>query len=306
MFLDVNNNILLKKSKKVILNIFLVFFFSHISGNTAQAQNYDNTGTDRDLIISTSAGYSFWSLIAGSGSGYGVYRDLGTAPFRYKGLFIQPDLGLEFRPANSQWAFSLVWTTSAGVFENAPKPDFNFNAFDITNTIRTKAIKYINRYWDINLFVGAALTNFLDVTVNPNYENAATGVSDFAGPEIIARGERDFGYSKWKCHAEIGLMPFAAVLRPGYAYIDNYTATQPVTAAILDNYEWSLKPLAGLSTDIGFDVSTGPGSRISFSYCWTYYSSGNSGYWRFDHARHMILIDFVINLVTKRKCIAIE
>ncbi|MBO4307681.1 MAG: hypothetical protein J5848_05140 [Bacteroidales bacterium] len=290
----------------MISSIFLIFIFSLASANTVQAQRNDNTVSMGDPIISTSAGYSFWSLIVGSGSGYGVYRDLGTAPFRYKGLFIQPDFGLEFRPSHSLWAFSLVGTTSVGLFENAPEPDYNFNAFDITNTFRIKAIKYINRYWDINIFIGAALTNFLDVTVNPNYENAAAGVSDFAGPEIIARGEKDFGYSNWKCHAEMGLMPFAAVLRPGYAYIDNYTATQPVSASILDNYEWNLKPLAGLSTDIGFDVATGPGSRISFSYCWTYYSSGNSGYWRFDHVRHMLLIDFVINLVTKRECIVIE
>jgi hypothetical protein len=62
-----------------------------------------------------------------------------------------------------------------------------------------------------------------------------------------------------------------------------------------------MKPFAAISTDIGIDIITGEASRISFSYLWSYHSSGNSGQHRYDHATHLLAIDFFVKLRTHRK-----
>ena len=99
-------------------------------------------------------------------------------------------------------------------------------AFDIHNTLRIKWMQQVKKV-NTNLFVGGGITNFLDVTVNTNYENAAAGGSEFFGPELHAlflqQAPRWLG-RKVYFHEGVSLMPFAALLRPGYAYIDNYTA----------------------------------------------------------------------------------
>ena len=144
-------------------------------------------------------------------------------------------------------------------------------------------------------FVGVAMTNFLDVTVNTNYENASAGVSEMICPEVSFRVEGLLIDNILACHAEAGIMPVAAVMRPGYSYIDNYTASQPVLASLFDDYQWHVKPLAGASADVGLDLTVGAGNRISLSYLWCYHTSGDADIWRFDHATHLVAVDLYIN-----------
>ena len=196
-------------------------------------------------------------------------------------------------------AFSVVSNTSIGIFEDAVKPSLNFSSFDIHNSLRFKFLKAFKSNNPI-LYWGVALTNFLDVTVNPSYENSAAGVSNFLGPEIIGRINVE---TKWAApimfHGEVDLMALSAILRPGYSYIDNYSSSQPVLDALFSDFEVNIRPFAAISTDIGMDIVTGPASRISFSYIWSFHTTGGSGQHRFDHATHLLSIDFLIKLRTK-------
>lgn len=235
-----------------------------------------------------------WALQIGFADGYGTYRDMGTAPLSFNGLVLQQNLGLLFI-LPQRMEFSLVTRSSLGVVEDAVRPIFNFSAFDISNTTRLKFLKTFKN--NSKLYWGVAMTNFLDVTVNPDYENATAGISDFFGPEAIGRIElKSRRETPLFFHGEIALMPVAALLRPGYSYIDNYTSTHPVIDALFSDFDVSIKPFAAISTDIGIDIVTGPASRISISYLWNYHSSGNSGFHRFDHATHLLAVDFVMKL----------
>lgn len=243
-----------------------------------------------------------WSLQIGAAEGYGTFRDMGTAPVSFNGLVLQPTLGLHFI-FPKRMEFSVVSRNGLGFFEDAVKPALNFSSLDIYSLLRFKFIKAFCSTGHRSLFTkywGVALSNFLDVTVNPNYENAAAGISDFFGPEAV--GRIDFE-PRWVVpilfHGEMAIMPIAGVLRPGYSYIDNYTSANSVANTILSDFEVNIKPFAAVSTDIGIDIVTGPASRISFSYLWCYHSSGNSGAHRFDHATHLLCIDFLIKLRTR-------
>lgn len=237
-----------------------------------------------------------WALQLGFADGFGSYRDMGTAPITFNGLMLQQNLALHLIfPERMQ--FSLVSRSAAGIFEDAVEPSLNFGAYDISNCSSLRFLKPLN---NSRFYLGFALTNFFDLTINPEYENASTGISDFMGPEAIARAElKTRRQSPLLFHGEIALMPIAILLRPGYSYIDNYTSTHPVTDAILSDFDLAIKPFAAISTDFGIDIITGPASRISFSYLWCYHTTGNSGFHRFDRATHLLSIDFLIKLRTK-------
>ena len=298
--------------------------------DSSSALSASDTNGLKTISITNVHGYKWTALSIGSSAGYAVYRDMGTAPFRFKGLVIQPAIGLEF-DGMRRWNTSIKSSTSIGIFEDAVAPKFNFGAFDICNTLRFKMQRNIasifKRDYDsapemkrkslvpenadvyfADIAGGFGFASMLDVTVNPDYENAAAGVSYFVGPELSLKGELslnslfnlDWTKPTKILFAEVGLMPLAAVLRPGYAYIDNYTASQPVASSFFDEFEWHLKPLAGMWSDIGFNIINEQYSRISISYFWSYFSSGNSGYWRFDRATHFLHIDFIITLKKKR------
>lgn len=298
---DMKNIRLSKYYAAVIL--LITFFWTSVD---AASQNGTDSSQLKTVAIQHSSGYKTTMLRLGGSIGYGVYRDMGTAPFSFKGVAVQPVVGIEFGGMR-KWTTKIDIFTTLGAFEDAVLPKLNFGAFDISNTIRFSMRKQIEDEHFASFSVGFGAANFLDVTVNPDYENSAAGVSEFIGPELLLRADAnlsgDFYSDKLfdkQLHAEIGLMPIAAVLRPGYAYIDNYTAAQPVLASLFDQFEWHLKPFAGIYTDIGLDLLNANNSRISISYRWSYHSSGNSGQWRFDHATHFLLIDFFITLKSKR------
>lgn len=298
------------------------------------AQDTTDTGRLKTVVLTHASGFKTTSVRLGGGMGYGMYRDLGTAPMRFKGLMIQPSVGIEWSGMR-KWTTTIDNNSTVGVFEDAVEPKLNFGSFDISNTLRFKMRKHISSVWSleeesklhlghedkhsidpkkhyVSFSAGFGAANFIDITVNPEYENASTGISEFFGPELMLRADLflntifdwwNYDKADKQIHTEIGFMPLAAVMRPGYAYIDNYTASQPVLAALFDQYEWHLKPFAGLYTDIGVDfISTF--SRVSISYIWSYYSSGNGGASRFDHASHLFAIDFIIPIKTKRACIS--
>lgn len=320
------NNFNRKYNKSLNYTIIwlLIIFCLSFSANAQSAQH----AVDENNTLHND--YKYSSIIVATATGYGSYRDLGTAPISFNGMMLQPTVELEFG-GNRSWIKTLSVNTSIGIFEDTPPPRLNFDAYDVCNTIQFKARKPLgvfqpaggNRglHLDANstdklaegipvgeLSFGIGVENFLDVTVNPAYENAAAGISEFLGPLLFLRADV-YLWSLFKhnpkrfpkqMHIELGTMPVAAVLRPGYAYIDNYTAAQPVLNALFDNFEWLAKPFAEIYSNIGFDIITGVGNRISISYLWTYLSSGNSDIWRFDHASHLLQVAFMVSL-KKRK-----
>ncbi len=74
------------------------------------------------------------------------------------------------------------------------------------------------------------------------------------------------------------------------------TPSEPDLKGLFSDFDVSVKTFAGVSTDIGIDIVTGPASRITFSYLWSYHTTGDSGHHRFDHATHLLSVDFLVKL----------
>ena len=275
------------KAPCMLISLLIIFYSATTPAFANQSQEGDTISKTKRVTC----------LVFGGGLQYGLYRDKGVAPFSFKGISYVPTIGLAIGDRDHT-RLAISATTGIGIYEDELPPLLNFNTYDIYNTI---SIKYLFPLTTIggDVWIGVGITNLLDVAVNPSYENAAAGISEFVGPEINIRHYHKPIATRNKVitfREELSLMPIAAMMRPGYAYIDNYTSRQPVMAALFDDYEWSMKVFGGIGTEIGFDIKTEAGNKIGISYRWSYYSSGESGQWRFDHSAHLINVDFYFKL----------
>lgn len=298
--------------KSIFSIIFCLFFLSFIPNGEIWAQNGSDTKKPDTVTLCHASGYKVTFLTLGCGLGSTAYRDDGTAPIKYNGIGVPLTVGLKWggmRKVN----FKLLSTTSIGVCKQSFNEEISIDAFDIFNYLRAK-VSFSNN----EVLYGIALTNFLDVTVNPNYQNAAVGVSDFLGPELSIGTDyylskvfvSDFFENK-SVHAEFAMMPLAAVLRPGYSYIDNYTAEQPVIASTFSSYQWGIQPFASISTNLGFRIHNDTFSSICISYLWSFHlydmlkmhlDENYSGPSPFRHSYHLLSLDFDICMKAKKAC----
>ena len=243
----------------------------------------------------------------GLGAGYTMFRDLGTGPIAFDGAALQSYAALHMvRP---QWSFGLLLRTELGALGYGSAEEMSLDALQLNTKLRIRAMRKISMSRG-NLLFGASLTSYLNVTENSNYENASAGISLFAGPDIVARYEfsvpRLIKTKKRKAnprphhlHAEMSLSPFAAVYRPGYAYIGNYTATQPVSKALFDGFSMRVKPFSAIETNVGIDYPIGD-NRLSINYIWNYHSSGKNDTWRFDNASHIVECVLTLKLKSRK------
>ena len=260
-----------------------------------------------------------WSLHLGSGLGITSYQDQGTSPIVYKGPSLLPSAGI--RMNGPRMNFYIESSTSIGIVKQSIKQNFDIDAFDVNNLLRIKFEWNVSDLsFDYNrepigaIFFGISATNFLDVTVNPNYDNASAGVSNFLGPELSLKIDfwpSSAWDSRWlenkTIFFETSMMPLATVLRPGFAYIDNYTASQPVLNSLFTSYEWDTQPFAMSSTTLGLEMTTFSGTKVILSYQWSFCIadklksfSENTISRAFRHSTHLFSIDFVIPLISRK------
>lgn len=286
-----------------VTTLLITFFFSHGTlyaqqvpfGNVkcirpTQAKQHEPHGNDSLY----SADPRLWTLSLGVGLGHGKVRDMGTAPILFGGPALYHTLGIGYE--RMRWRYQSEIATALGYYEDALAPKLNFTTFDISNRIAFYAMRRLNAQLLTQEWLGVGIRNYLDVTVNTNYENAAAGISDFVELALLLRGAQQLGSSRWLLQFQLAVSPLAAILRPGYAYIDNYTAAQPVLNVLFDDYQWNLSPVPSVSTEIGFRFTLLNGNEMEWLYCWDYHSSGNSGFWRFDHAMHTLQFNLLFAL----------
>lgn len=279
-----------------------VFFLMHCT--RAQAAENTVAGTGEEMIkydttpvVITPYPQGRWSALrAGVGIGTVMHRDMGTGPTRYFGIAASPTFGLWYdRP---RWSLHIDMPVGLGILTNTVAGGMGMDAYDITLAPEAKILIAPQREWvKYRFMVGGSLTDQVHVANHPNYENAAAGFTNFFGVNIIGRVERTM--RRHLVHAEVSMMPIALVSRPGYSYIGNPTADNDVASSLFSERESFSKPFALLSTDVGFDFRLRNGNRINLSYLWRYAGSGDKCVWRYDHAMHLVNVDFIFALKQK-------
>ena len=221
--------------------------------------------------------------------------DNGTIPFKYPSIGANLNLG-----ATIEWRRCHVQTETR-LFVNSM---FSFSSYAITLDNRTE---FLYRFHDskrnrLHLWAGCGIQTFCNLKEIPALLNAARGTSIFEN--LCAEGmlQYDFAFIRGGSHNLFSIygklnLPIAGlVIRPGYAYMDNYTGNINEANTLFQDYETFVKWFPGLGTDIGWYFNLLNGNRIGLNYRWDYLSTGHKGASRFDNAFHSININFMFNI----------
>lgn len=272
---------------------FKPFFLISILLTAAQvfAQVEDETGTMPQPVRKSKV--PIWLNLSTGGNIVHCY-DNGTIPFPYLGAGGNISLGatIEWKRNHIQYEARLL----GDMLENG----------GTSIGIESKT-EYLYRFHDgkrnrLHLWVGPALQNYFDIKSISGMMNASTGVSGFMN--LCAEGmlSYDFAFIRNGSHnlltvyGKLTLPVAGLVLRPGFAYMDNYTNDINLANTMLSDYVLFGKWFPGVGTDIGLNFNLLNGNRIGFSYRWDYLSTGHKDVYRFDNAIHALNINFMFNL----------
>ena len=234
-----------------------------------------------------------WLNLSAGGTIADCY-DNGTIPFSYLGIGGNLGLGVTV-----EWRRCHIQSES--------RLSGNLLTVGGNSTVIDGKTEFLYRFFDgkrsrFHLWAGGALQTNVDIKSISAMMNASTGVTGFIN--LCAEGmlSYDFAYVRGGSHnlltlyGKLSLPMFSAVLRPGYAYMDNYTQDIDIVNAMLGDYQSFGMAFPGASTDVGLYLNLMNGNRIGLSYRWDYLTTRKSGAYRYDNALHSINLNFMFNI----------
>ena len=246
------------------------------------------------------------TLGIGGGAGIASHRDLGTSPRVYDGLAARHsiDFGVDYK----KWHWDGYLTISGGIYADdlmpLTKASFSKYGFAFESGIAARKELWADKSDAWHFDLGASLGSYTVINVASRFMNASFSLGSFWEPAVVARMEYTMPNMEsmavlpgwFSAHLEMRLSPFGIAYRPGYAYLDNYTADREESKYILSSYKGSLTWLPLLAFDTGVHFNLRSGNRIGISYLWHWRSTLNSGAWRYDEAAHFVNVEFLILL----------
>ena len=220
--------------------------------------------------------------------------DNGTLPYRYLGVGGNLGLGatVEWRRCHIQHEsrlFGDMLETGGTSIDIDSRTEFLYRFYDSKR----------NR---LHLWGGGGIQSYYNIKEIPAMMNAASGVTAFENLYAEGMLSFDFAFIRDGSHNLLTAygkltLPIAGVgIRPGYAYMDNYTSHINIANTILQDYETIGKLFPGIGTDIGLTFNLLNGNRIGVFYRWDYLSTGQKGTYRFDNALHSLNLNFMFNI----------
>lgn len=221
--------------------------------------------------------------------------DNGTIPYAYWGAGANLSLGgtVEWRRCHIQLEERL--------FVNGFS---ELTSFAATTDTRLEFLYrlYDNHSNNFHLWLGGDIQSYLDLKEIPELMNASMGLTLFENLCLTSMVQFDFASIKGgthrllTAHGKLTLPVAGIAIRPGFAYIDNYTSDLNLLNALLTDYELFPKAFPGVSTDVGLTFNLLNGNRIGLNYRWDYLSTGHKGAYRFDNALHSLNLNFMFKL----------
>ena len=264
------------KTKHIILSIILLM------ATTASAQT-PKTGKAASWL-NASAGFNIADCY-----------DNGTIPFAYLGKGANLGLGATF-----EWRRCHIQLDERLFFNSLSE----LSSFAITTDTR---LEFLYRVHDsqnnrFHIWVGGDFQGYMDIKEIYELMNASMGITLFGNFCLASMVQFDFASIRGGTHPLLTLhgklvIPVAGfAIRPGFAYMDNYTNDLNIANTLLSDYELFPKALPGICTDMGLTFNLLNGNRIGLSYRWDYLSTGRKGTYRYDNALHSLNLNFMFKL----------
>ena len=234
-----------------------------------------------------------WLNLSAGGTIADCY-DNGTIPYSYLGIGGNLGLGVtvewsRFHAQTEGRVFGTMLTVSGSSIGIDSKTEFLYRFHDGKR----------NR---LHLWAGGAFQINYDIKSISSMMNASAGVTGFMN--LCAEGMLSFDFARIRggnhnlltAYGKLTLPLVGVAMRPGYAYMDNYTQDIDVSSTVLGDYEGLGLAFPGASTDIGLYLNLVNGNRIGLSYRWDYLTTRHAGIYRFDNALHSINLNFMFNI----------
>ncbi len=243
----------------------------------------------------------------GFGTGLGVTQsyDAGASPLQYHGIAagFQSSITVEWQ----RYRFLGDLQTTGALTRNSLQPILHYNTYAFGIDGKFSIIRHFNDYHQNRLRIlgGGSVECYYDFKLFSSLMNAGFCMTRFLNLDAEGRVEYDFSFGKyheertpwpWTAYAQLSLPLMSSVMRPGFAYMDNYTSNSNMAKTLFSSYQTHMKPFAGIATEIGLMYNLKNKNKIAFSYRWHYLSSGKTGYYRFDNAMHLANIILLFNL----------
>lgn len=231
-------------------------------------------------------------IVTGYGVGYSVFCDQGTSPLVYRGPAAAASLG--FEADWPLWRMSVEVDFVGGTYINRFQKKLNFNNIGGVLSLNAGVMRRVSQNGRWSFWGGVELADFAGLRHNPSLNNSSTTFDNFALLNLCGRVEYTIG--RWRFHAEADVSPLAFSFRPGYAFIDNHSATNEADKLLLDNYKWQTGAFDFFSTDIGVSLELKGGNLLGLSYIWGMLTTGASSDNRLVEAAHLLVISFNFKL----------
>lgn len=230
------------------------------------------------------------------GMGYGLYRDLGASPLTYRGLELTPGLRVDLWYPT--WRYEVQLGVAGGGY-GYKLGWSNVQAYGGQVNIGIGAMHRIAWQGRWQIWAGALLEDRADMRYNGALGNSSVGATNFVNLSLLGMAELNLKH--WVLHCQLALAPASLVLRPGFAYMDNYAheIDNPV-ADFMKQYRWYLTGATTMATDLGATLELPNGNRVGLSYRWHYTTSratadGVAPYC-FEQSGHAVVIELELKL----------
>lgn len=238
---------------------------------------------------------SFWAINFHGGIGYSTFRDAAISPVTYHGGALSPGLDVHFI-RNMTWHYILETKLNVGEYEDAIAPQWNFSTTAGSYSLRMFVLRQFSPTLKFSYWAGISLDNHLWMDYNTNLGNAAWGLTDFVGFTLHGNVNYTFttrrNTNPWMVSAHFGITPMALIYRPGYVYVDNYSADNSgLWGATFSSYKWNAKGFAGVETTLSIKKYLKNRNTVGLSYHWDFFTSGTTGSQRFEESNHILTLD---------------
>lgn len=226
------------------------------------------------------------TLTQSAGPAYGVMRDLGVSPRLYQapGMAIDWSVDIERGIWRYQWKLQLFG--GALCHQVLPLESLSINGADVRFALQLGLERQVLKHECWQVWAGAALEDRIMLAYNNRYMNASVGMGNLLAPTIWGTGECHFNrITLW---LTVGGSPLGGWYRPGFAYLDNYSAGDTEVATFGNDYNWQCTFLPHLLGGLGVSWQLPNGNALGVTYGWHYFTTRKSGYWSYEGARHAL------------------
>ncbi len=282
-----------------------------------------------------------WNLGLTAGMGYGLFRDMGASPTTFHGAMFNPQLTVErwmFAPirknrmwvtidggvgvyAKAQSSLLQLQTDAAagmGIVEMGYEQQLFQRPMYFKDCVKKKhksdSLNIVYKgSLTVSPFWGVSFNEYVFLSAIPNLENSSTALSIMSMP--VLRGglgcryykkcEDDgrFEFLRWSSRAVVGVAPVGYCLRPGFAYLDNYNASNG--DIILNNFgrTYRMDPvsLPWCNTELSVTYHFRNQNALGLCYGWHFLTSRDSGSYRLEESVHMVKMQLTVQLINRQR-----